>query len=73
MTTEHKNQVIVLFSAYFGLQEKEGKRSEGVRRDRKRQRKRVREKTMMARDKSNLYFFLLIQQSTMALRAINFL
>lgn len=34
MTTEHKNQINVFFSTYFGLQEKEGKRREGMRRHR---------------------------------------
>lgn len=34
MTTEHTNQINVFFSTYFGLQEKEGKRREGMRRDR---------------------------------------
>lgn len=35
MATEHNNQINVLFSTYCGLQEKEGKRREGMRRDRK--------------------------------------
>ena len=43
MITEHKNQINVFFSTYFGLQEKEGKRREGMRRHRNTETKSVME------------------------------